>query len=293
MSEFSKHYSGHDFQALNIYRQFKKVIHLSCITLSDGSTIDKECLDAKEGKSVAHKFPLQHPSRALRTLWSNAIMHISSDYLVLSDALGQYIRPPHRPHKWTSNKEGSIAHYQVVRDGIQRYIIYTISEERKTRSGRRMRRMQNFSANPLPYYASIFQVDEDTVILHSWVKGYQSPPAPTSSFLNNIHNDSNPSLWKTLKCDGDGSWIIQGLLTGTLLVSHDGSYMKDVATDICSAAVMIYCTRSAMKYTCTIAEISPSASSYRGEILGAILTQLIFRAASTGTMGPFPRFNEL
>ena len=135
MSEFSKHYSGQDLQALNIYRQFKKVIHVSCITISDGCTIDKECLDAKEGKSVAHKFPLQHPSRALRTLWSNAIMRISSNYLVISDGLGQYIRPPHKPHKWTSNQEGSIAHYQVVRNGIQRYLVYTLSEERETRSG--------------------------------------------------------------------------------------------------------------------------------------------------------------
>ena len=168
----------------------------------------------------------------------------------------------------------------------------TSSEERETRSGRRMRRMETLSADPLPYYASVFWTDEDTVILHSWVKGYQSSPAPTSSFMQNIHNNSNPSLWKTLKCDGDGSWIIQGLLTGTLLVSHDRSYMKEVATDICSAAVMIYCTRSAMKCTCTIAEISPSASSYRGEILGAILAQLILRAASTGTMGPFPVLNE-
>jgi hypothetical protein len=68
--------------------------------------------------------------------------------------------------------------------------------------------------------------------------------------------------------------------------------MKEVAKDICSAAVMIYCTRSAMKCTCIIADLSPSASSYRGEILSAILTQLILRAASTGTMGPFPRLNK-
>ena len=35
MSEFSKYYNGRDLQDLNIYRQFKKVIHLSCIVLSD------------------------------------------------------------------------------------------------------------------------------------------------------------------------------------------------------------------------------------------------------------------
>jgi hypothetical protein len=68
--------------------------------------------------------------------------------------------------------------------------------------------------------------------------------------------------------------------------------MREIAADICSAAVMIYCTRSKMTCTCTIAECSPSAGSYRGEILGVILAQLILRAASIGIIGPFPVLNE-
>jgi hypothetical protein len=68
--------------------------------------------------------------------------------------------------------------------------------------------------------------------------------------------------------------------------------MKEVSTSVCSAAVMIYCTVTKMTCTCTIAKYSDSASSYRGEILGAILTQLILRAAATGQMGPFPILTE-
>ena len=62
MTKFSKYYSGRDLQVLNIYRQYKKVIHLSCIVLSDGRSIDKECMSTTEGRSDLHKFPLQHPS---------------------------------------------------------------------------------------------------------------------------------------------------------------------------------------------------------------------------------------
>ncbi len=65
-----------------------------------------------------------------------------------------------------------------------------------------------------------------------------------------------------------------------------------MAADVCSAAVMIYCTRTRQSCTCTIVECSPSAGSYRGEILGAILAQLILRAASIGMIGPFPVLNE-
>jgi hypothetical protein len=68
--------------------------------------------------------------------------------------------------------------------------------------------------------------------------------------------------------------------------------MKEVAADVCSAAVMIYCTRTQQTCTCTIVEQSPSAGSYRGEILGAILAQLLLRAASVGIFGPFPVLSE-
>jgi hypothetical protein len=99
MSEFFKYYSGRDLRDPNIYRQFKKVIHLSCIVLSDGRTTDKECMNSLEGRSKLHTFPLQHPSRAVKNLWTTAIKRISSDYLVIPEALGQYIRPPHKNPK--------------------------------------------------------------------------------------------------------------------------------------------------------------------------------------------------
>ncbi len=40
---------------------------------------------------------------------------------------------------------------------------------------------------------------------------------------------------------------------------------------------------------CTWAEKSESAGSYRGEILGGIMTQLILRAAAIGYKGKIPR----
>ena len=106
-----------------------------------------------------------------------------------------------------------------------------------------MTREVNLATSPLTYYASVVEVDDDTVILHSWVQEYQAPATAPSNFWQVINNDGNQSLWRTLKCDGDGTWIGRGLLSGTILVAHDGSYMKEVAADVCSAAVMIYCTR--------------------------------------------------
>jgi hypothetical protein len=39
MDLFSRHYGGSDLSALNIFRQHKKVVHLSCTIMRDGRTI--------------------------------------------------------------------------------------------------------------------------------------------------------------------------------------------------------------------------------------------------------------
>jgi hypothetical protein len=63
--------------------------------------------------------------------------------------------------------------------------------------------------------------------------------------------------------------------------------MKEVSPSISSAAVMILCVASGSICKCTVAKYSISASSYRGEILGAILTQLILGPSVGGSTGPF------
>ena len=75
---------------------------------------------------------------------------------------------------------------------------------------------------------------------------------------------------------------------GSLVINHDGSYMKEISPDICLAAVITFCTITGSLCKCTIAEKLTSAGSYRGEILGAILAQLILHASVHGEMGPYP-----
>ena len=95
----------------------------------------------------------------------------------------------------------------------------------------------------------------------------------------------NQSLWKHLRIDGgEGGWIYNGLMRGSLIVGHDGSYMPHLANNICACAVVIYCTHTDQYADLTWAEKSTksSANNYRAEILGGIGAQLIIKAAITG-----------
>ncbi len=99
----------------------------------------------------------------------------------------------------------------------------------------------------------------------------------------------NETLWKSLDYNGDGSWILEGMINRSLIIIHDGSYMKEIFPLISSAASMIYCTKAKKRCKCTWAEKSESAGSYQGEILGGIMTQSIPKAAATGYKGKIPR----
>jgi hypothetical protein len=87
-------------------------------------------------------------------------------------------------------------------------------------------------------YASVTPSQLGQVLLHSLVPGF-IPVCPISGFEQVIKSFANQSLWLSLDYDGDGSWILDGMLAQSLVIIHDGSYMKEVSTHISLAATMI------------------------------------------------------
>jgi hypothetical protein len=204
MCEFSKHYSGQDLAALNIVRQHKKVIHLSCIVLCDGQSINKEYLLNTPGDSHLHKFPLQKPTQSDFRLWNRAIRQISSGSLSLPVPLGNYISSPHLDFSWTTDADGTILHLKMASKGDTKYLTYHPSYANRTRSGHRFVRGSTLAKLPLTYYASVTRYSDTKVILHSWTKQFV-PATLLASFWENIQSMDNPSMWKNLRWDGDGA----------------------------------------------------------------------------------------
>jgi hypothetical protein len=95
----------------------------------------------------------------------------------------------------------------------------------------------------------------------------------------------NQSLWKYLWIDGGaGDWIFSGLMRGSLVIGHDGSYMPHLANNVCACVVVIYCSHMSQYADVTWVEKSTKKAStnYRTEILGGCSTKLIIKAAITG-----------
>ena len=60
--------------------------------------------------------------------------------------------------------------------------------------------------------------------------------------------------------------------------------MVHLDKQVSSAAFYIYCRISKLRYKGSVAEWSPHADNYRAEILGGIMVQLVFRAATQGRL---------
>jgi hypothetical protein len=138
-----------------------------------------------------------------------------------------------------------------------------------------------------PIFASIMHSQLGQVLLHSTVAAAISSVV-SLDFETNLRSYCNKTLWKSLDYDGDGLWILEGMINRSLIIIHDGSYMNEISPLISSAASMIYCTKAKKRCKCTWTEKSESAGSYQGEILGGIMTQLILKAAATGYKGKIP-----
>ena len=293
MSEFVRAgYAKADLLSLNIVRMHKMVIHLSDIVRCDGKTIKQSILSASAGVSDAHKFPLQRPTPTDIVLWMTALRRISSEFYTLTLPLQEYISTKHSKPTWRLSNNGGILHHNISMNGQEYHDEYTPTIgplTRQTRSGRRFtHNITRMGYSEHSMFASITHSHSGQVFMHSSVAAATSPIA-LLDFENNLKSYGNDTLWKSLNYDDDGSWILEGMINRSLIISHDGSYMKEVSPWISAAATMIYCNTTKKRCKCAWAEYSESAGSYRGEILGGIMAQLILKAAAKGYNGMIPR----
>ncbi len=56
-----------------------------------------------------------------------------------------------------------------------------------------------------------------------------TPPVVSLGFEFNLKSYGNKSLWRSLDYDRDGSWILDRKLIRSLIIIHDGSYMREIS----------------------------------------------------------------
>ena len=110
----------------------------------------------------------------------------------------------------------------------------------------------------------------NVVTLHSTAAQPSIPITQTPTVQELLQLTDNDGRWDSFKCNGNGWWIRDVLLDGTLVMVSNGSYMASRHIGACSGTFVLKYTRTKQKATCSWAEVQKVSDNYRGELLGAI-----------------------
>ena len=153
--------------------------------------------------------------------------------------------------------------------------------------------LQLLNSDPSRYLLSCLDEPhpDGSISLHSTAALLPNPPTQCSTFLSRLQEGTQARLWKSIVIEDDGNWIPSAAQNCSLVIVHDGSCMPDLDPSVCSAALVLICTKTGKVGRLQICEKPDpdSPSNYRAELIGGLLVSPILRTLDNviphGTMG--------
>jgi hypothetical protein len=285
MDEATQALPRSEWRAFNRVRKHKKVFFKSQLAHCDGICVNMEFLSRATGSASTMVFSKEEPTPSDFRLWESTITLLSSPTLRFSPPFGKFLRQPYDNFVWYTTSDRRLLVRKCSSSGGLTVFLPS-TPNMATRRGSHY----TPSNAPLPvnaaltFFATVIPLPDGSMSIHSVARlPCRTATPPPSNLRAAIAELPNQSLWSTLNLDGDGEWILDAMVRGTLVIVHDGSYMEELDRSACSAGGVIFCTQVRRMATFSAAERTHhrTASNYRGELLGGLLASLILKAASS------------
>ena len=272
------------WESFNRVRKFHKVYFTSQLVLGDGCTINPFIFRPQHRTTSLMRFPREQPTATDFKTWKEGLHLLAGQTPSLYPPLGKLIREPYNLSPWTVTDLS--CSYLVNRVTSDHYRIYhPVQPERP-------RRLKQFcyshSTNIEPPRAAIAYLHQDngnTVSLHSIMEYKWQPACPDEekSLYRRLEASIPKQLWQNMTLCGIENWIETASEQGSLMIAHDGSFMPRTNNQICSAAIVLLCTLTGKMGHIKLCERSKvcTASNYRGELLGAVVTSHVIKMLRT------------
>jgi hypothetical protein len=101
------------------------------------------------------------------------------------------------------------------------------------------------------------------------------PGKKPTSFLVVLELWGNTWLWDNMSVTGGTEWVHHSIANGSLVAVTDGSYIRELYSNLCSAAFVIECSKGRGQIVGSFSERLDVANAYRGELLGLMAIHLI------------------
>ena len=82
-------------------------------------------------------------------------------------------------------------------------------------------------------------------------------------------------MWESLRLFGNEDWIKGAIERSSLVCVTDGSYIREMLPELCSAAFILECSEGKGRIVGSFPEASKVANAYRGELLGLMAILLV------------------
>ncbi len=119
--------------------------------------------------------------------------------------------------------------------------------------------------------ASVVAVDAFTCTLHSITDIPPPFPSTPKRLWDYLRYHGVEWMWDGVEEeDQDLAWLVDGVRENTFIAVADGSYDRKGASDVSGAGWVLCCTSARKILRGNFYEISKSAGSYRGKLLGLL-----------------------
>jgi hypothetical protein len=263
-------YTGETLLRLNRVRISLQVLFLSDVLTASGRKVCIDILSRRpKGKAWSTmRWPREQPTASDMLLWHNAMKEICPSSRGGTPKVGDFTGDTHRVWCWFWNKTDSLMHH-IDLDG---------ATEEVYMAGRK--------PNRFLYSHTQQQGEHDAKCsVQSTIDGQQwrllstakiAPQIPTlHSFVEVLQSWGNTWLWDHMTVHGGAKWLDHAIVKGTLVAVTDGSYIRDLYPNLCSAAFVLECSAGRGRLYGSFLETLLAANAYRGESLGLMAIHLI------------------
>jgi hypothetical protein len=87
-------------------------------------------------------------------------------------------------------------------------------------------------------------------------------------------------MWDNLSWVGTDNWIADIIRDDSCIVITDGSYMQHLFPSINAGTLVLECPKGRGQLWCSFLEVSSTACSYRGELVGLMAIHLLLLAVN-------------
>ena len=268
-------FNADELLRLNRVRIHQQALFFSCVLGAGGKSLDKRYLVRRKDEEQwsTLKFPQERPPQRDFALWKRALFQLCPSGSV-NDRLGRWTTQGSKIWPWRFDTGNDRLLVQTTPSTMD---IYTKSFTQGGQRTRTNRYTRTYVDEPLALTGELCSVEEAGLATVKRVS--QSlppiPKPPPESFIEVLEEWDFLWMWDDLNLQGDAGWLEESIRDNSLVAVTDGSYIKEMYPDLCSAAFVIICSKGRGRLSGSFAETSQAACAYRGELMGVMAIHLI------------------